>query len=152
MPDLLIPLYSIPRYVRPSGYWVGRPLVHQSGKVTDFVQSNFGGAWRAEAAAAFSRLPPSIKVAVEEDTGDIHGFCCWDCTARGFLGPIGVSKTARGRGVGRAVLLSVLESMREAGYGYAVVGGAGPVEFFRRICDARIIEGSDPGIYRNPIK
>jgi GNAT superfamily N-acetyltransferase len=151
LPDLLVPLYGLPPVEVPEGYWVGNPLAHQSPLVLDFVEEYFGRSWRAEAAAAFARTPPGLKLAVSESTGDIHGFCCWDCTARGFLGPVGVAESARGRGVGRTIVLSVLHSMRDAGYGYAIVGGAGPVEFFQSICDARVIEGSDPGIYGNPL-
>jgi len=88
---------------------------------------------------------------VDEASGRIAGFCCWDCTAKGFLGPIGVHDDFRGMNAGKAVVLSVLHSMREAGYGYAIIGDTGPVDFFRKICDARIIKGSTPGIYNNPL-
>ena len=37
--------------------------------------------------------------------------------------------------------------MREAGYGYAVIGGVGPVEFYRRQLDVLEIPGSTPGLY-----
>lgn len=131
---------------------MGRPLPHQAGSVLDFIGGSFGKAWRSEASTAFGSAPSLIKVAADEESGEILGFCCWDCTALGFLGPIGVSEEARGRGVGKALVLSVLHSMREAGYGYAIIGGAGPVDFFRSVCDARVIEGSDPGIYGNPIR
>jgi hypothetical protein len=39
--------------------------------------------------------------------------------------------------------------MREAGYAYAIVGGAGPVEFYRKRLDALEIPGSVPGFYRD---
>lgn len=152
MPDLLAPLFSLAPLPVTEGLWVGRPLPHQSEKVLDFIGETFGSSWKAEASSAFGSVPPRIKVAVDQASGSMLGFCCWDCTALGFLGPIGVSEGARGRGVGKALVLSVLHSMREAGYAYAVIGGAGPVDFFRSICDARLIEGSDPGIYGNPIK
>jgi len=151
LPDLLVPLYSLSSLPVLEGFWVGRPLPHQSEKVLDFIGETFGSSWKAEASSAFGSVPPRIKVAVDE-TGRLLGFCCWDCTSLGFLGPIGVTEAARGRGIGKALVLSVLYSMREAGYAYAVIGGAGPVDFFRSICDARVIEGSDPGIYGNPIQ
>lgn len=97
--------------------------------------------------AAFGSVPPTVVIAMNRTSGRLAGFCCWDCTAKGFLGPIGVHDDFRGKSVGRAVVLSALHSMREAGYGYAIVGDAGPVEFFQKICDARVIEGSTPGIY-----
>ncbi len=147
MTDLLVPLYNLPSRPVMEGFVVETPLPHESPVLLEFVEKNFGGGWRAEVSMAFTRVPPRIKAAADSSTGRLLGFCCWDCTALGFLGPVGVMKEARGRGVGGALVLSVLHSMAEAGYGYAVVGGAGPVDFFRSICDARVIPGSDPGLY-----
>lgn len=149
--DLLVPLYGLPIMKKQEVLWIGKPLSHQSPGVLSFIEDNFSSGWKAEAAAAFGSVPPTIVTAVDIPSGRLAGFCCWDCTAKGFLGPVGVHSDFRGRNVGKAVVLSVLHSMREAGYGYAVIGDAGPVEFFRKICDARIIEGSSPGIYNNPL-
>ncbi len=151
MPDLLVPLYNLPDLIEQEGLWVGKPLPHQSPRVLSFIEKHFSNGWKAEASTAFGSLPPTIVVAVEVSSGRLAGFCCWDCTAKGFLGPIGVHEDFRGMNAGRAVVISSLYSMREAGYGYAVIGDAGPVDFFRKICDARIIEGSSPGIYNNPL-
>ncbi|HEV7291263.1 MAG TPA: GNAT family N-acetyltransferase, partial [Devosia sp.] len=41
---------------------------------------------------------------------------------------------------------------REAGYGYAVIGGAGPVEFYQKRLDAMVIPNSVPGIYAGLLK
>ncbi len=152
MPDLLVPLHSgLPDCPQLDGVWIGRPLAHQAPKVLSFVSGEFGSGWEAEVRTAFSSVPPTVTVAVSRESGDLLGFCCWDCTAKGFLGPVGVSLESRGIGAGRAVVISALHSMRECGYGYAVIGAAGPVEFFLKCCDARVIEGSEPGIYGNPI-
>jgi len=149
--DLLVPLYDLPDAKEQDGLWVGKPLSHQAPSVLSFIQDNFSSGWKAEAGTAFGSVPPTIIVAVDKASGSLAGFCCWDCTARGFLGPIGVHDDFRGKGVGNSVVIAVLHSMREVGYGYAVIGDAGPVEFFQRICDARVIEGSTPGIYNNPL-
>lgn len=151
MSDLLVPLYDLPGAPEMDDLWVGKPLFHQAPSVLSFIRDNFSSSWEAEAGAAFGSVPPTIIVAVDRTSGEMAGFCCWDCTAKGFLGPIGVHDDFRGKGVGKAVVIAALYSMREAGYGYAVIGDAGPVEFFKRICDARIIEGSTPGIYCNPL-
>jgi hypothetical protein len=37
--------------------------------------------------------------------------------------------------------------MREAGYGYAVIGGVGPAEFYEKVCGATIIPGSERSVY-----
>jgi GNAT superfamily N-acetyltransferase len=152
LPDLLVPLYGdLPAHGVPGGVWIGRPLAHQAPAVLSFVARTFGTGWEAEARTAFSGVPATLQVAVDTASGEVIGFCCWDCTARGFLGPVGVSGAHRGSGTGRALVTATLRSMREAGYAYAIVGAAGPVEFFRRCCGATVIEGSDPGLYGNPI-
>ncbi len=50
-------------------------------------------------------------------------------------------------GLGTALLLLCLESMRELGYAYAVIGGVGPIEFYEKVCGAFVIPGSQVGIY-----
>ncbi|MCD4775404.1 MAG: GNAT family N-acetyltransferase [Candidatus Aegiribacteria sp.] len=147
MSDLLVPLYNLPCMEEQDGLRVRKPLPHQSPGVLSFIEDNFSSGWKAEATVGFGSVPPTIVTAVDRASGRLAGFCCWDCTAKGFLGPIGVHNDFRGKSVGRAVVLSALRSMLEAGYGYAIVGDAGPVEFFQKICDARVIEGSTPGIY-----
>ena len=151
LPDLLVPLYDLPAAPGQDSLWVGKPLPHQSPSVLSFIGDNFSNGWKAEAGTAFGSVPPTLIVAVDKASGSLAGFCCWDCTAKGFLGPIGVHDDFRGKGVGKAVVITALHCMREAGYGYAVIGDAGPVEFFKSICDARVIEGSTPGIYSNPV-
>lgn len=152
MPDLLVPLYGdLPNPSQVKGIWTGRPLAHQAPSVLSFVSGEFGKGWKAETRTAFAAVPPTLFVAVSEDSGELTGFCCWDCTARGFLGPVGVAPGARGSGTGKALVLSVLHAMREIGYAYAIVGAAGPVGFFGKCCSVQVIEGSEPGIYGNPL-
>ena len=51
-------------------------------------------------------------------------------------------------GIGTALLLACLEDMKHAGYGYAIIGGVGPAEYYAKAVGAVPIEGSDVGIYR----
>jgi hypothetical protein len=37
--------------------------------------------------------------------------------------------------------------MRAEGYGYAIIGWASSVDFYKKTVGAVVIEGSDPGIY-----
>ena len=55
----------------------------------------------------------------------------------------------RGKGIGHALLLATLLDLRDQGYGYGIIGGAGPTDFYARIVGAIPIEGSIPGIYAN---
>jgi hypothetical protein len=43
--------------------------------------------------------------------------------------------------------LRSMASLRELGYAYAIIGGAGPVEFYVKTLGAIPIPGSSPGIY-----
>ncbi len=49
---------------------------------------------------------------------------------------------------GKALLYLSLKSMKEMGYAYAIIGGVGPAKFYETTFGAKIIEGSDPGIYK----
>lgn len=151
MPDLLVPLYDLPEPVDVNGVWIGRPPTHLAHLVADFVGDVFGDGWRSECLCSLRAVPPRLLLAVRQEVGEMVGFCCWDATALGFLGPVGVSPEARGEGIGKALVLRCLSMMRDQGYGYAVIGAAGPVGFFRSFCDARPIQGSEPGIYYCPI-
>jgi hypothetical protein len=42
--------------------------------------------------------------------------------------------------------------MAAKGYAYAIIGGAGPTEFYANAVGAVPIEGSDTGIYRDRLK
>jgi hypothetical protein len=75
------------------------------------------------------------------------GFSCYDTTAKGFFGPAGVSEAARGRGTGRALLIACLHAMRFEGYGYAIIGDAGPTDFYEKAVGAVAIPDSVPGVY-----
>ena len=75
------------------------------------------------------------------------GFACYEATCRNFFGPELVHPGARGRGVGKALLLAALHAMRAEGYAYAIIGWASSVDFYRKAVGATVIEGSEPGIY-----
>lgn len=150
MPDMLVKLYELPDLVpaleRAAGVTIRRGLAPEKHVVVDWVRQHFHEHWASECDVAFARQPVACFVAVENQT--ILGFACYDTTARGFFGPTGVSEETRGRGVGKALLLVCLHDMAAQGYGYAIIGGAGPVDFYANACNAVTIEGSWPGVYR----
>ncbi|MGI6235068.1 MAG: GNAT family N-acetyltransferase [Christensenellales bacterium] len=80
---------------------------------------------------------------------EIIGFSCCDSTARGFFGPTGVLPAYRGKGIGKALLLAALHHLKDLGYAYAIIGGAGPTGFYEQACGAVEIPGSVPGIYKD---
>lgn len=115
-----------------------------------WVGERFGQLWASEAAAALSNRPTTLFIA--QHGNEIQGFCCYDATARGFVGPIGVLDSARGQGIGAALLLACLHDMRTMGYGYAIAGHVGAPDFFRKVAGAIEIPDSTPGIYANMLK
>ena len=58
----------------------------------------------------------------------------------------------RGNGIGTALLLASLWGLRELGYVYGVIGGAGPVDFYEGAVGAFEIPDSEPGIYTDLLK
>ena len=149
MPDLLVRLYDLPEDTSglPSGVVVRRALAPERRRVADWVGKTFFPNWASECEVAFSGHPISTWIATRNDR--LVGFACADATARGFFGPTGVAKRERGKGIGEALLMATLRGMREAGYAYAVIGGAVQVDFYLKRLDALEIPGSVPGFYRD---
>lgn len=157
MPDMLVKLYQLPP-VQPvveklasEGVLIRRALPPEKHKVIGWVREAFGDNWASECDVAFARQPVGCMIAVREsgdDQKEIVGFACYDATCMNFFGPTGVKESERGKGVGKALLLAALHAMKEQGYAYAIIGGAGPVDYYARVVGATVIEGSVPGIYR----
>ncbi|MDD6262405.1 MAG: GNAT family N-acetyltransferase [Clostridiales bacterium] len=157
MPDMLVKLYELPDS-RPiygelmsKGIEIVRPMTPNKSKILGWITENFGAGWADEISAAFTRHPVSCFVAVDRQEKKILGFAGYDCTYPDFFGPTGVEKSSRGLGIGKALLLRCLEAMRDEGYGYAIIGSAGPCDFYARCVGATVIEGSSPGVYKNMI-
>jgi GNAT superfamily N-acetyltransferase len=155
MADLLVRLYDLPVFeatakVAAAGIEVRRAITPERYFILDWVRDRFPGVWAGEVAAGMSRSPVTVLVAVKE--GSLLGFACYDTSALGFFGPTGVAEEARHQGIGEALLIATLRSMREAGYAYAVIGDPGPVEFYKKRLDALEIPGSKPGIYRGMLR
>ena len=153
MQDMLVNLLDLPdsadlyRHLRGQGIEIHRALAPDRQLVCDFVEKTFSSCAVGEAEAALARKPVSLFLATEY--GQLIGFACYEATAPDFFGPTAVLESRRGRGIGRALLLRSLEAMRdELGYVYAVIGGVGPAAFYEKCVGARLIPGSDPGIYR----
>jgi GNAT superfamily N-acetyltransferase len=148
--DLLIRLFSLRELSLASGAAVRKPIGPEQSFVARWVESHFGPLWASEAQAAMANRPVTLFIAQRE--ADLLGFCCYDATARGFVGPIGVIESARGQGIGAALLLACLHDMRSAGYGYAIAGHVGEPEFFKRVANAIEIPDSTPGLYANMLR
>ena len=156
MPDMLVPLYKLPdlapllKAQNERGVIVRRANHWELSQVRAFITETFSGGWADEATASFSGQPVSLFLAIRE--GKIIGFGAYEATRRGFFGPTGVLESERGRGVGAVLLIACLHGMLELGYGYAIIGGVGPVEFYEKTVGATLIPDSTPGVYRNMLE
>ena len=156
MTDMLVKLYALPPIeadlaaLAEQGISIRRGLAPEKHLVLEWVATHFSAHWASECDIAFNRQPPSIWLAVQD--GALVGFGCYDTTALGFFGPTGVAESMRGRGTGKVLLLACLHAMRSLGYGYAVIGGVGPVEFYQRVAGAQVIEDSSPGVYAGMLR
>ena len=150
--DMLVKLYELPdsrpAFERLRGHriQIRRALAPEKHTIVAWVRNNFSQGWASETEVAFGRQPVSCFIAVR--AGEIIGFACHDATCRNFFGPTGVDPNARQQGVGTGLLFACLEAMREQGFGYAIVGGVGPADYYAKAVGAVPIEGSEPGVYR----
>jgi GNAT superfamily N-acetyltransferase len=113
--------------------------------VREFVGANFHGVWAMEAERAFAGMPISCYIGLKD--AEIVGFAVYESTRRDYFGPTGVREDLRGSGLGTALLLACLDSMREMGYAYAIIGGVGPAKFYEKTVGAFVIPGSEVGIF-----
>lgn len=152
MSDMLVKLYDLPDFKEKeiNGVKIKRAIAPEKIPVCSWVKENFSQAWAGECENAFSKTPTTCFIAVKD--GKLEGFACYDATAKGFFGPIGVSGKERKSGIGKALLLTALTQMKADGYAYAIIGWAGPQEFFIKNCKAQLIPDSQPGIYEDLVK
>jgi hypothetical protein len=152
MPDLLIKLYRLPQSMTfleeqaSQGIILRKPIGNELNAIKSWVFRHFGPDWASEVEQSFRNIPISCFLAQEKDR--VIGFACYDSTALGFFGPTGVLKRKRGRGTGKALLLACLHEMHWKGYGYAIIGAAGPVDFYQKVLDAIVIPGSEESIWK----
>ncbi|MBK1791542.1 GNAT family N-acetyltransferase [Persicirhabdus sediminis] len=151
MIDMLVRLLELPasdelvKRVEDQGIIIRRARPYEKHIVANWAEENFAPKWKSEVEIACTRQPVTCYIATKDKK--ILGFACYDSTAKAYFGPTGVSESARGTGIGKALLFKCLEGLREQGYVYGIIGGVGPKEFYEKACGAIEIPGSDPGIY-----
>lgn len=156
MADMLVRLYDLPEVaplvkgLADKGVIIRRAMAYEKHLEVDWVRNSFEDGWASECEVAFGNHPVSCYIATQ--AGDIIGFACHDSTCPNFFGPTGVVESKRGLGIGKALLLSCLHTMAGHGYAYAIIGGVGPAAFYAAAVGAQLIDGSSPGIYRDPLR
>jgi len=156
MPDLLVNLLKLPprepllSQLKAGGLNIRRAQPFENSSVRRFIENDFSVAWADEISVGFANKPVTVYIATRE--GCVIGFAGYECTRKAFFGPTGVSEDERGHGIGKALLMASLWGLRELGYVYGIIGGAGPVEFYREAVGAIVIPGSAPGIYTDLLR
>ena len=154
--DMLVKLYDLQpnpdldRRMQAEGVTIRRALVPELSGICAWIEPRFGAGWAAEATAAIMRQPVTCWIAHEGEM--LLGFACHEATMKGFFGPTGVDEAARGRGIGHALLIRTLIDMRDQGYAYGIIGGAGPMGFYEKSVGAIAIPDSSPGIYKGMLR
>jgi GNAT superfamily N-acetyltransferase len=155
MPDMLVRLYELASLddalttIAAHGVQVRHALAPEKQRVMTWVQAHFP-AWATEVETTFARLPVACFIALRDQ--ELLGFACYDGVCRNFFGPTAVLDAERRRGIGKALLLSVLHAQRAQGYAYSIIGGVGPADYYAKTVGAVLIEGSTPGIYAGRLR
>lgn len=160
MADMLVKLYaseliSNEKELSEEGIFIKKASIIDKNTILNFITDNFPDepVWANECEYAMFNNPISCHIAIK--SGEVIGFSCYDATARGFFGPMGVKEIYRKKGVGRELLIRSLLSMKEIGYAYAIIGwpAGRAIEFYKKTVNAILIEDSPPSksIYKNTI-
>jgi len=156
MSDMLVNLMLIDKYTQDlpdlshDGITVRRVMPYERAHLVAYITKQFGLGWADQAEMAFSQHPVTCFIATFE--GRIVGFAAFEGTNRNFFGPTGVDPEFRKKGIGRVLLIKCMQAMREMGYAYAIIGSAGPQDFYLRNTGAVPIPDSVPGVYQDILK
>lgn len=135
MQDLIVPLFKLPQPNFGTSTIEIRPVFQAELKQTaGWVRQRFGDGWANEFEFAARLDPVSSYVALQDKS--MLGFACNHAAAKGVFGPTGVSESARGKGIGKQLLFRALTDMRAQGFAYAIIGGVGPIEYYKQIVGA----------------
>lgn len=151
MPDMLVSLLKLPPLepilaeMQAQGVVIRRAHPFEITPVYKFIEANFLDRWADEVTPCYSRQPISLFIAVRD--GAVIGFAAYESVCRNFFGPTGVAENERGKKIGTALILACMYGLREMGYAYGIIGGAGPTDFYTKAVGATAIPDSVPGIY-----
>ena len=157
MADMLVKLYPLPtapgleEALCEKGITIKKALAPDMSKIIAFTEANGHPGWADEIRVSFMNQPPSIYIAVKDK--QVIGFGCYESTARGFFGPTLVAASARRQGVGKALLLKCMESLRELGYAYAFIGWPEEkaIHFYQEATGGMMIPDDGFGVYSRMI-
>ncbi|MFE7061393.1 GNAT family N-acetyltransferase [Sutcliffiella sp. NPDC057660] len=138
--DLLVAMdyYQVQESVGASTF-IRRAKSKDLAAILELVEKQFGSGWIESIRNGFQKDEISIFLAEEKDR--IVGFACYESfeNKKGTFGPMGVVKGERSKGLGAQLLRHCLSELKKMNYRYAVIEGAGPIEFYEKECRAVLI-------------
>ncbi|PDY47934.1 GNAT family N-acetyltransferase [Bacillus pseudomycoides] len=132
--------YEIPASMKHAVCNVRRAVQSDLEELLQFVMFEFGERWIDAIHNGF-RIYQEMPIYIAVQEKKIIGFACYDVVRgkKGLFGPMGIAKNNRVKGVGTELLHRCLSDMKQIGYEYAIIGQAGPIEFYEHTCDAKLI-------------
>lgn len=158
MADMLVKLYEIECFdidlenkLLQEGIKIKKAIAPDRSKVMEFARLYGGQNWADEVAASFSNKPVTCYIATKDK--QIIGFGCYEATLKAFFGPTAVKEEFRKKGIGKAILLRCLFSLKEMGYGYGFIGMPEPkaIAFYEKVVDGLLV-GDSSTIYKAMIE
>ena len=103
------------------------------GELRAFTTAHYPG-WTDEALWAHA----AGTIVATLDADGLSGFCAWDVTRQGWLGPMAVRPAERRRGTGTPLVLAALHRMADSGRASAQISWVGPLAFYAKTVGAII--------------
>lgn len=158
MADMLVKLYhltppaELEKTLLAQGVRIKRALAPDRSRIEEFSRTCADQDYSDEVSVALAATPATCYIATKD--GEPVGFACFEATAKNFFGPMAVKAEYRGKGIGKALLLRSLISMREMGYAYAVIGwpAATAIPFYEKCAGAVLIGEETHGLYGQMIQ
>ena len=158
MADMLVKLFHIAppteleNTLLAEGIRIKRALAPDRRIIEEFSRTCADQDYSAEVSVALARTPAACYIAAKDK--EPIGFACFEATAKNFFGPMAVREEYRGKGIGKALLLRSLVSMREMGYAYAIIGWPArtAIPFYEKCVGAVLIGEETHGLYRQMIQ
>lgn len=153
--DMIVGLYNMPNLEITGDVKISKAFVSDLDQIFQFVDNELPEkqGWKKEIQYSIMQSP--IKLVLATKDGELLGFDCYDSSAKGFFGPIGVKASERHKGIGTALLVRTLEYMKSDGYAYAIIGWVDEAEgFYTKTVGAKRIDWATPdkSVYSNKIK
>ena len=118
MVDMLVRLYALPEGaplragLAEQGVQVRPCRPFEMHAVEEWIARTFSTRWVSEFQVAMSHQPCGCIIATKDK--QVVGFACFDATARGFIGPMGVDPELRQGGVGKALYKAACRYAKES--------------------------------------